>query len=98
MEAFVRKLYNGRYYVIEGSPDQFNDKSKVVGEYSTRREAIRNGKREGYDIVIRNRAKIAEESKKKSILDKLASSKQRIAEQNPKPMRSLAKSNAPSLD
>jgi hypothetical protein len=97
MEAFVRKLYNGHHYVIAGNPDQFNENSKIVGEYSTRREAIRNGKREGYDIVIRNRATVAEEGKKKSILDKLASSKQRVAEQSYTPQRTLAKSNTPSL-
>jgi len=98
MEAFVRKLYNGRHYVIAGNPDEFSENSKIVGEYGTRREAIRNGKREGYNIVIRNRAKVAEQSKKKSILDKLASSKQRVSEQSPTPRRTLAKSNAPGLE
>jgi hypothetical protein len=98
MEAFVRKLYNGHHYVIAGNPDQFTENSKIVGEYSTRREAIRNGKREGYDIVIRNRAKVAEQSKKSSILDKLASSKQRVAEQSHTPQRTLAKSKTLGLE
>ena len=97
-QAFVTRLYNGRYYVVEGKREDINESSKVVGEYCTRREAIRNGKREGYEIVIKNRVKAAVENDKTSLLDKLSSGKKRVAEQKSKPARSVAKSQPSTLD
>jgi len=56
MQAFVKRLYNGRYYVIEGKREDLSESSKIVAEGSTRREAIRHGKSAGYEITISNRA------------------------------------------
>jgi hypothetical protein len=98
MEAIVRKLYKGYHYVIEGNPDQLDENSKIVGKHATRRGAIRVGEEKGYKIIIKNRAKAATQTKKSSILDKLASSKQRVAEQSQTPQRTLAKSKRPVLN
>jgi len=55
MKAHVRKLYGGYYYLIEGTPDTFSENSKVISDHITRREAIRHGIKNGYDIIINKR-------------------------------------------
>ena len=80
-QAYVTRLYNGYYYVIAGKRGDLCERSKIVGEYFTRREAIRKGKKLGYDIIIKNRVKAAVENDKASLLDKLSSGKKRVAEQ-----------------
>lgn len=61
MEAFVRK-FNNRYYLIGGNPVDFSESSRAIGEYSTRREALRNAKRMGFEVVIRNRDSVGKEN------------------------------------
>jgi hypothetical protein len=55
MQAYVRKLYRGNYYIVEGNPDDPNNFKVIDRPYGTRRQALRYAKKDGYDIVIRNR-------------------------------------------
>jgi len=53
MEAYVRKLYNGHYYLIKGNPENHKQNTQSLGEFITRRQAIRHCKKLGYDLIIK---------------------------------------------
>jgi len=55
MEAYIRKLHNGRYYIISGRPEN-HEGNTVVEDCNTRRQAVRYANKLGYDLVIRSRA------------------------------------------
>ena len=55
MDVYIRKLYNGRYYVISGRPENQGN-SSVVEECYTRRQAERYARKNGYDLVIKSRS------------------------------------------
>ena len=76
MQAFVRKLYNDRYYLIGGTLESLSESSPILGEYTTRREAIRKGRQQGYEIIINRRTKESEVTKD---MDKDSSLKIRLA-------------------
>ena len=69
--------------------------AQIVAEGNTRLHAIREAKKEGYTVVIKNRAK--ENSEKKSIMENLAASKKRVASQRTSPQQTLAKSKPSGL-
>jgi len=54
MEVYVRKLYNNRYYIISGVPENHQNNT-IFGEFNTRRQAIRYVVRNGYELIVRNR-------------------------------------------
>ena len=64
MKAYVRKATDYRYAVYAGSPENHSKDSLVIGEYFTRRQAIRHATRNGYSVQIRGHDYIAEEQKK----------------------------------
>jgi hypothetical protein len=89
MDAHIRKLYNGRFYVIAGHPsDKLTEDSIILGDYNTRRQALRYAKKDGHEIIIRNRSPVL----KKSLLDNLDAAKQKVADQKAAPRQSVAKS------
>lgn len=90
--AFVRRLYDGAYYLIAGVPEDVQN-IKLVSRHGTRREAIRHGKRDGYDIIIKNRAA---EQDKKSLLGNLAAAKQRVASQQATTQAATVSKSKPS--
>jgi hypothetical protein len=55
MEAYIRKLCNGHYYVISGRPED-HENNKLVEGCNTRRQAIRHANKKGYDLVIKSRS------------------------------------------
>jgi len=95
MDAHIRKMYNGRFYVIAGHPnDKLTEDSIVLGDYNTRRQALRYAKRDGHEIIIRNRSPVV----KKSLLDNLTAAKQKVAEQKAVPRQTMAKSKPSGLE
>jgi len=54
MNAYVRKFYNNHYYLISGLPENHVN-NDIIEEFSTRRQAIRFAKKNGYDLIIQNR-------------------------------------------
>jgi len=54
MDAYVRKLYNNRYYLISGIPENHRN-NKTIEEFYTRRQAIRYAVSKGYNLIIRSR-------------------------------------------
>jgi len=58
MEAYVRKLYNGHYYLIKGNPENHKQNTQSLGEFITRRQAIRHCKKLGYDLIIKSKEEI----------------------------------------
>jgi len=56
VEAFVRRVSDSRFALLNGSPDYFNHHTAVIGEFSTRRQAIREGRKVGYEIIVKNRS------------------------------------------
>ena len=98
-QAFVKRHYSGRYLLIAGNPEDFKSAiederaARLISQHSTRREAIRHGKRDGYDIIIKNRAA---EQDKKSLLGNLAAAKQRVASQQISNHQATASKSKPS--
>jgi hypothetical protein len=56
MEAYIRKLYDGRYYIIAGIPENHRSNNKSLGEFCTRRQAIRHAISNGFNLIIRSRS------------------------------------------
>ena len=54
MKAYIRKMYNGRYCIISGIPENHKD-NKIVEQLYTRRQAIRYAANNGYELVILSR-------------------------------------------
>ena len=52
MDAHVRTA-QGRFFLVDGLPSK--DNIRVIGEFATRRQTIREGKKMGYDIYIKGR-------------------------------------------
>lgn len=96
MDAYIRKMYNGFYYIIEGRPEDKENSRLIDMPCNTRLQAMRYAKRDGYNVIINNR--MPKESEKKSILESLTAAKQRIALQSIEPRRSVAKSRHTLLD
>jgi len=55
MQAYVRKLYNGHYFLIQGIPEKQHENATSLGEFSTRRQAMRYAAKNGYDLIIRSK-------------------------------------------
>ncbi|MCL2223250.1 MAG: hypothetical protein FWB92_13140 [Oscillospiraceae bacterium] len=101
-QAFIKRQKYDRnylYLLIEGRPENFKSagdderSARLIGTHSTRREAIRHGKRDGYDIIIKNRAA---EQDKKSLLGNLATAKQRVASQQATTQAATVSKSKPS--
>lgn len=91
MDAYIRKLYNGFYYIVEGRPEDKHSSRVVDMPYNTRRQAMRYAKRDGYNVVIQGKS--PQENEKKSLLDSLATAKQRVEAQKSSMQQTAAKSN-----
>jgi len=61
MQAYIRKLHNGRYYIISGTPENHHNNTTSLGEFYTRRQAMRHADKMGYDLVIRSSRPTTEE-------------------------------------
>ena len=54
MKAYIKKV--GHFYtVFQGTPEYHKKDNPVLGEYLTRRQALRHAKRNGHDVIIRGR-------------------------------------------
>jgi len=58
MQVYIRKLYNGHYYLISGRPENHRNNT-IVEEFYTRRQAIRHAAKSGYDLIIQTRTPIS---------------------------------------
>jgi len=56
MSAYIRKLYNKRYYIISGIPENHKGNTTILGEFHTRRQALRHATTKGYDLIIKGTA------------------------------------------
>ncbi|MCL2221802.1 MAG: hypothetical protein FWC20_10970 [Oscillospiraceae bacterium] len=58
MTAYVRRRTTSygydKFYAFEGSPENHCEDTKVIAEGNTRRQAIRNAKLSGYDVIIKS--------------------------------------------
>ena len=61
MQAYIRKLHNDRYYIIEGAPENHKQNTNILGDFNTRRQAIRHANKNGYDLIIRNGTSVSEQ-------------------------------------
>ena len=55
MDAYVRKLHDGHYYLIEGLPENHKTNMISLGRFSTRRQALRYAKAHGHEVIIKDR-------------------------------------------
>jgi hypothetical protein len=65
MKAYVRKMYNNRYCIISGMPENHQDNTMATTEqFYTRRQAMRYAAKNGYELVILGRERMAGEAAK----------------------------------
>ena len=65
MKAYVRKIYNNRYCIISGMPENHRENKIATAEqFYTRRQAMRYAAKNGYELVIRGRECTAGETPK----------------------------------